>query len=97
MNGTQQRVSTLLTTVGLRKAPSTAGNGGLIRGHPRLPSRLSIRPVSSPQMYAPAPRWTWISRSKPEPRISLPSRPASRASAMARSMILVASMYSKRM
>ena len=44
------RVSMLLTTVGLRNTPSTAGNGGLIRGQARLPSRLSIRPVSSPQM-----------------------------------------------
>ncbi len=33
-----------------------AGNGGLIRGQARLPSRLSISPVSSPQMYAAAPR-----------------------------------------
>ncbi len=37
MWGTQQRVSTLLTTVGLRNAPSIAGNGGLIRGQPRFP------------------------------------------------------------
>ena len=35
-----------------------AGNGGLLRGQPRLPSSDSSRPVSSPQMYAPAPRWT---------------------------------------
>ena len=47
---TQASVSMLLTTVGLRNAPSTAGNGGLMRGQARLPSRLSIRPVSSPQM-----------------------------------------------
>ena len=47
---TQQAVSMLLTTVGLRKTPSTAGNGGLMRGQARLPSRLSISPVSSPQM-----------------------------------------------
>ena len=35
---TQASVSTLLTMVGLRNAPSMAGNGGLIRGHARLPS-----------------------------------------------------------
>ena len=67
MCGTQQSVSTLLTTVGLRKAPSIAGNGGLIRGQPRFPSRLSISPVSSPQMYAPAPRCNQTSRSNPDP------------------------------
>ena len=65
MCGTQQRVSTLLTTVGLRNAPSIAGNGGLIRGQPRFPSRLSISPVSSPQIYAPAPRCSQTSRLKP--------------------------------
>ena len=50
-------VSMLFTTVGLRNTPSIAGKGGFIRGHARLPSRLSIRPVSSPQIYAAAPRW----------------------------------------
>ena len=53
---TQASVSTLLTIVGLRNAPSMAGNGGLIRGQPRFPSSDSMRPVSSPQMYAAAPR-----------------------------------------
>jgi hypothetical protein len=47
---TQASVSTLLTIVGQLKTPDTAGNGGLIRGWPRFPSRLSMRPVSSPQM-----------------------------------------------
>src|SRR5262249_25252470 len=37
---THATVSMLLTTVGLRNAPSTAGNGGLMRGQARLPSRL---------------------------------------------------------
>ena len=37
-------------TVGQPNAPSTAGNGGLMRGWPRLPSSDSSRPVSSPQM-----------------------------------------------
>src|ERR1043165_9953292 len=38
------------------KTPFTAGNGGLILGLPRLPSSDSIKPVSSPQIYAPAPQ-----------------------------------------
>ncbi len=47
---TQASVSTLFTIVGQPKTPWTAGKGGLMRGWPRLPSRLSMRPVSSPQM-----------------------------------------------
>ena len=43
-------VSMLFTTVGFLNTPSIAGNGGLIRGQARLPSRLSMSPVSSPQM-----------------------------------------------
>ena len=43
-------VSTLLTTVGAPKRPLMAGNGGLRRGQPRLPSSELSRPVSSPQM-----------------------------------------------
>ncbi len=35
-----------------------AGNGGFVRGWPRLPSSDSSSAVSSPQMYAPAPRWS---------------------------------------
>src|SRR5262249_8200028 len=58
MLGTWQSVSVLLMIVGLPKRPLTAGNGGLIRGQPRLPSSASKSPVSSPQMYAPAPRCT---------------------------------------
>ena len=42
------------------------------RGLPRLPSSESSRPVSSPQMYAPAPRETCSDRLKPEPRMSSP-------------------------
>ena len=48
--GRLARVSTLLTTVGPPNRPTTAGKGGLIRGWPRLPSRDSSMPVSSPQM-----------------------------------------------
>src|SRR5690242_18996745 len=58
IGGIQQSVSTLLMTVGLPNAPAIAGNGGLLRGQPRLPSKASSKPVSSPQIYAPAPRCT---------------------------------------
>jgi hypothetical protein len=50
MCGTAASVSTLLTTVGWPKAPLIAGNGGLTFGHPFLPSREEMSPVSSPQM-----------------------------------------------
>src|SRR4029453_14356186 len=56
IGGTQHSVSTLLTIVGCPKAPLIAGNGGLIFGQPFLPSSDESSPVSSPQMYAPAPR-----------------------------------------
>ena len=48
--GTAASVSTLFTMVGRPNSPFTAGNGGLIRGQPRLPSIASSSPVSSPQM-----------------------------------------------
>ena len=66
-----------------------AGNGGFERGCPRLPSSDSSRPVSSPQMYAPAPRWMTISTS---PRI-----PASRACMRAASSTSYSARYSPRM
>src|SRR6202012_741683 len=44
--------STLFTTVGQPYKPAIAGNGGLMRGLPRLPSNDSNKAVSSPQMYA---------------------------------------------
>ena len=43
-------VSTLLTIVGAAYTPWTAGNGGLMRGMARSPSRLDSSPVSSPAM-----------------------------------------------
>lgn len=54
--GQTATVSTLVTVVGQLKTPLLAGNGGFDLGFPGLPSKLSIKPVSSPQMYAPAPR-----------------------------------------
>jgi hypothetical protein len=50
MCGTAQTVSTLLIVVGWPNAPTTAGNGGLMRGWPRRPSSEFISAVSSPQM-----------------------------------------------
>ena len=50
MCGTVDIVSTLFTIVGAAYTPCTAGNGGLMRGIARSPSRLESRPVSSPAM-----------------------------------------------
>src|SRR6185369_11440335 len=72
MNGTFISVSTLLTIVGLPNRPLIAGNGGLSRGWPRKPSSELSSAVSSPQMYAPAPRWTVSSHSMLVPRMFLP-------------------------
>ena len=44
------RVSTLLMPVGLPNRPRCTGNGGLLRGSPRLPSSELNSAVSSPQM-----------------------------------------------
>jgi hypothetical protein len=46
-------VSTFVTVVGQPYNPTPAGKGGFMRGLPCLPSKLSIRAVSSPQIYAP--------------------------------------------
>ena len=43
-------VSTLLIPVGLPNTPRSTGNGGLLRGSPRLPSIELNSEVSSPQM-----------------------------------------------
>src|SRR3990170_3061256 len=67
MGGTAASVSTLLIVVGMPKRPAAAGNGGLMRGLPRFPSREFINAVSSPQMYAPAPLCTHTSTRFPEP------------------------------
>ena len=50
MRSTLTSVSTLLIAVGLPNSPTSTGNGGLLRGSPRLPSIDSKRAVSSPQM-----------------------------------------------
>src|SRR6266567_2598668 len=55
MCGTAASVSALLMTVGPPQSPTTAGNGGRMRGMQRLPSSDSISADSSPTSYAPAP------------------------------------------
>src|SRR5580658_9517569 len=77
MVGTEATLWVLLMVVGLPNSPKFAGNGGLKRGLPGLPSSDSSNAVSSPQLYAPAPMNRCRSKSTPEPRIFLPSRPAS--------------------
>jgi hypothetical protein len=48
--GATATVSTFATVVGQPKRPTSAGNGGLRRGFPCFPSKLSIKEVSSPQI-----------------------------------------------
>lgn len=48
--GQTATVSTFVTVVGQLNTPELAGNGGFKRGFPGLPSKLSIKPVSSPQI-----------------------------------------------
>ena len=50
IGSTLTRVSTLLITVGWPKRPTWVGNGGLLRGSPRRPSRELMSAISSPQM-----------------------------------------------
>ena len=50
ITGTEASDSVLLMVVGLPYKPKLAGNGGLKRGWPFLPSRDSSRAVSSPQI-----------------------------------------------
>src|SRR3954468_15676642 len=76
MCGTAASVSTLLIVVGCPNRPATAGNGGLIRGLPRRPSSEFMSAVSSPQMYAPAPRCTHTFTVLPLPMAFLPRMPA---------------------
>lgn len=50
MVGQTATVSTFVTVVGQLNTPLFAGNGGFNRGFPGFPSRLSIKPVSSPHI-----------------------------------------------
>ncbi len=75
IGGTFAQVSTLLMQVGWPHNPASDGYGGRGRGSPALPSMEAIRAVSSPQTKAPCPLTTSIWKSKPEPKIFLPSMP----------------------
>src|SRR6187397_237579 len=86
MCGTAASVSTLLIVVGCPNSPATAGNGGLMRGLPRRPSREFMMAVSSPQIYAPAPLWIQTSTRFPVPIALGPMTPAARASRTAASI-----------
>src|ERR671925_154119 len=86
MCGTATSVSTLLIVVGWPKTPATAGNGGLMRGLPRRPSREFMSAVSSPQMYAPAPLCTQTLTVFPVPIAFLPITPPASASFTAASI-----------
>ena len=89
-------VSTLLMPVGRPKRPRSTGNGGLFRGSPRLPSIELNSAVSSPQMYAPAPRRISTSKAKPSPITSGPRKPRVRAASTARVSASNACGYSPR-
>src|SRR3954469_7444123 len=97
MCGTATSVSTLLMVVGCANTPATAGNGGLMRGLPRRPSSEFMSAVSSPQMYAPAPRCTQTLTVLPVPIAFLPRMPAAYASLIAFSTLTIGSVNSPRM
>src|SRR5260370_1690709 len=82
IDGTALSVSTLLIIVGHPYNPTTAGNGGLIRGYPRLPPSDSLSPHSPPHSYPPPPLSTPKSKSNPLPRLSFPQSPAAYPSPM---------------
>ena len=97
ITGMLAQVSTLLMMVGQPHSPLMAGKGGFGVGIPRSPSMERRRAVSSPQTKAPAPRRISMSKSKPEPRMSLPKSPSSWACFMAIWRRSMASGYSARM
>jgi hypothetical protein len=97
MCGAAASVSTLLMVVGMPNRPDCAGNGGLIRGLPRFPSIEFIIAVSSPQMYAPAPRCSTRSMRVPLPKTLAPSAPLAYASSTARVITVQGSVNSPRM
>src|SRR5690242_8597096 len=97
ISGTQSSVSTLLMAVGFPNSPDCAGKGGLLRGSARLPSIELHSAVSSPAMYAPAPRLTSTSKAKPSPITSAPRKPRAWACATACRSRSSAAGYSPRM
>ena len=96
IHGMFEKVSTLLMFVGLPQRPLTAGNGGRVRGMPRLPSMEAISAVSSPQTKAPAPSLRCRLNSQPVPKMSGPRKPRSSAAATAMVRRLTAVGYSAR-
>ena len=96
MNGMFASVSMLLTTVGRPCTPRSAGNGGRADTVPRRPCRQASSAVSSPTTYEPAPSTTVTSKSKPEPRMSVPSHPSAWACSIAASSDGLDSGYSER-
>ncbi|EKD25805.1 MAG: hypothetical protein ACD_79C01497G0001 [uncultured bacterium] len=94
IQGRLASVSTLLIMVGFPNNPDTAGNGGLGRGMPRLPSILCIRAVSSPQTNAPAPFLIIICRFIPLSKILFPRKPYSFDFSIACSSLTMARGYS---
>ena len=96
IQGTLAHVSTLLMFVGLPQRPETAGNGGRVRGMPRLPSMEAMSAVSSPQTNAPAPSLILSVKPQPLPSAFSPRNPRSSAAAIASLRRLTASGYSAR-
>lgn len=73
--GQTATVSTLVTVDGQFKKPLFAGKGGFNLGLPGFPYKLSISPVSYPQIYAPAPTCIYTSKSYPELHEFFPRKP----------------------
>lgn len=93
---TAAKVSTLLTTVGASHSPRWVGYGGRGRAHPRSPSKLAIRAVSSPATYDPAPSTTSMSKAVPVPWTDGPKCPSAYARATASRILISAHGYSER-
>src|SRR5580765_5309390 len=85
MVGTDAKLRVLLMGVGAPYSPKFAGEGGLKRVLPVLPSSESRSAVSSPHMSAPAARKVYRPKSLPEPCTFLPRRAAPYASVSAAS------------
>jgi len=75
INGTLAQVLTLFSRLGLSQSPFSDIWIYLALGSPILPSREAIRALDSPQTKAPPPLFMVILKSKPEPKIFLPSSP----------------------
>ena len=94
ITGTFAQVSTLFRLVGLSHRPFSTVCTYFALGSPNLPSSEAISAVDSPQTNAPPPLVIFISKSKPEPIISLSRSPYSLACWMAMVTFFTASGYS---